>query len=80
MTSSKHDYADYDPFAPNFDMAYKTIQCVSVPNLKLFGQMKTGLWTTEAGEFSILFYVKMGWWAFFCLSTWLPQYKCMEIL
>ena len=30
---------NYDQFAPNFDMAYKTSQCVSVPNLKLFALM-----------------------------------------
>ena len=28
--SSKHDYANCDQLSPNFDMAYKTIQCVSV--------------------------------------------------
>ena len=39
----KHDYANYDQFAPNFDMAYKTILCVFVPNLKLFGRTKTKL-------------------------------------
>ena len=33
MMSSKHDYANYDQFAPNFVIAYKTIQHVSVPNL-----------------------------------------------
>ena len=43
MTSSKRDYANYDQFVPNFDMDYKTIHHVSVPNLKLFGPMKTEL-------------------------------------
>ena len=47
MTSSKHDDANHDQFAQNLDMAYKTIQCVSVPNLKLFGPMKTKLWAKE---------------------------------
>ena len=28
-------------FSPNLDMAYKTIQSVSVPNSNLFGSMKT---------------------------------------
>ena len=79
MTSSKHDYADYDQFAPNFDMAYKTIQRVSVLDLTLFGSMKTELWTKEVGNFSITLYEKMGWWAFSCPSTWLPQYKRIEI-
>ena len=37
----KHDYANYDQFVPNFDMACKTIQHLSVPNLKLFGPKKT---------------------------------------
>ena len=35
MTSPKN-YVNYDQFAPNFSMAYKTIQRVSVPNLQLF--------------------------------------------
>ena len=43
MTSSKHDYANYDQFVPNFDVAYKTIKRVSVPNLKSFGPTKTEL-------------------------------------
>ena len=34
MTSSKHDYPIYDQLAPSFDVAYKTIQSVSVPDLK----------------------------------------------
>ena len=61
MTSSKHDYANYDQFAPNFDMVYKTMQRVSVPNLKLFGPMKTEIWAKEVGEFSITLYGKIGW-------------------
>ena len=36
MMSSKHDDANYDRFIPNFDMTYKTIKRVSVPNLKSF--------------------------------------------
>ena len=51
----------------------------SVPNWMLFGPMTTGLWGKEVGEFSIIIYEKMGWWAFFCPPTWLPQYKCIEI-
>ena len=39
----KHDSANYDKFAPNFDIAYKTIQRVSVPNLNLLRPMKTEL-------------------------------------
>ena len=54
MTSSKHDYANYDQFAPNFVIAYKTIQHVSVPNLSLFGSMKTELRAKEVGKFSIM--------------------------
>ena len=61
MTSSKHDYAYDDQFAPNFDITYKTIQCVSVLNLNLFGPMKPKLPAKEAGEFSIILYEKMGW-------------------
>ena len=48
-------------------MAYKTIQRVSVPNLKLFGSMKTELRAKEVGEFSIMSYGKVGWWASFSL-------------
>ena len=51
----KHEYANYDQFGPNFDMAHKTKQGVSVPNLKLiFGTMKAELWAKEVGEFSIM--------------------------
>ena len=56
-----YDYANYDQFAPNFDMAYKIIQCVSVPNLKLFGSIKTELRAKEVGEFFITLYEKLGW-------------------
>ena len=52
MTSSKNDNANYGQFAPNFDMAYKTMQGASVSNLKLFGPMKTVIWAKETGEFS----------------------------
>ena len=74
MTSSKDDYASYDQFTPNFDMACNTIQCVSVPNLKVFGLTKIELRAKEVEEFSIRLYGKIGWWAFFCPPTWLPQY------
>ena len=37
------------------------MQRVSVPNLKLFGPMKTEIWAKEAREFSITLYGKMGW-------------------
>ena len=56
----KHDYANYDQFAPNFDITSKTIQRVSVPNLNLFGPMKTELRAKEVGEISVMF---MGKWA-----------------
>ena len=61
MTSSKHDYASYRQFAPNFDMGYKTIQHVSAPNLKLFGPMKTELWAKEVRGFFIMLWGKMDW-------------------
>ena len=32
-------------------MVYKTIQHVSVPNLKFFGPIKTELWAKEVGDF-----------------------------
>ena len=55
MTSSKHNYANYDRFVPNFDMAYKTTKCVCVPNLKSFGPTKIELRAKEVGEFSIIY-------------------------
>ena len=55
----KLDYANYDQFAPNFNVTYKTIQRVSVPNLKLFGGVNIVLWAKEAGEFSVTLYGKM---------------------
>ena len=61
MTSSKHDFANYDRFVPNFGMIYKTTKPVSVPNLKSFRRMKTQLQAKEVGEFSIMLYGKMGW-------------------
>ena len=66
MTLSKNDYANYEQFAPNFDMAYKATEHVSVPNLKLFRPVNTKLLTKDIGEFSITLYGKMGWWTFFC--------------
>ena len=39
--SCKAHHANYDLFGPNFDMACKTIQFFSVPNLKLLGPTKT---------------------------------------
>ena len=63
---------DYDQFAPNFDVAYKTIQCVFVPTLELFGPKKTELWAKEVGKLSIILYGKI-----VCPPTWLPQCRCM---
>ena len=74
----KHDYANYHQFATNTDMACKTIQHVSVPNLKLFGTIKTELWAKEVWEFSITLYGKMGWWAFFWTPPWLPLHNCID--
>ena len=49
-------------FAPNFGIAYKTVQRVSVPSLNLFGPVKTELRAKEVGEFAImLLYGKIGW-------------------
>ena len=61
MTSLKSYLCKCGQFAPKFDMAYKTIQCVSVLNLKLFGPTKTELWEKEVGHFSIMLYGKIGW-------------------
>ena len=60
-------------------MAFKTIQPLSVLNLKSFGPMKKDLWAKEVREVCITLYGKIGWWAFFCLPTWLPQCTYMEI-
>ena len=46
---------NYDKFAGNFVMAYKTKQGVFVPNLKLFGQTKTELQTKKVAK--IFYYV-----------------------
>ena len=61
-------------------MAHWTIQRVSVPNLKLLGSTKTELWAKKVGDFSILSYGEMGWWARFYLPTWLPQYQYRDFL
>ena len=42
-------------------MTYKTTQCISVPNLKLFGSIKAELLAKEVGEVSIMLYGKMRW-------------------
>ena len=44
---------NYDQFVPNFDMTYKTIKRVPVPNLRSFGATKTELGAKEVGELSI---------------------------
>ena len=60
MTSSKHDHENSDRFVPNFDISYKTIKRVSVPNLKSFRPTKTELLAKEVGEF--FYYVTWGKW------------------
>ena len=80
MTSSKHDYANYDQFATNFDMTYKTMQHVFVQNLKFLDQRGQSYWRRKLKKFLIIMlYGKMGRWAFFCPPTGLLQYKRMEI-
>ena len=76
----KHEYANYDKFAPNFEMAYETIQHVFIPNLKLFGPMNTKLQAKEVGEFSITLYGKMGWLAF-CrnINVWSFSKLCTAV-
>ena len=41
INHQKHNYANYSRFVPNFDMAYKTIKRVCVPNLQSFEPTKT---------------------------------------
>ena len=60
-------------------MSYTNIRVI-VPNLKVFGPAKTELQAKELGKFSIMSYRKMGCWAYFSPPTWLPKYKCMEVL
>ena len=55
-----HDYGNYDRFLLNFAMAYKTIQRVSVSNLKSLGPTKTELGAKEVREFPVMLYGKMG--------------------
>ena len=55
-------------------MANKTIQPVSVPNLKSFGPMKTDSWAKEVGEVSIMLYGKIGSQALFCLVAAILMY------
>ena len=54
-------------FSPNFDITYKTIQRVSVPNLNVFGSMKTEL---RAKEFRKNFYYVI--WENGLVGTLLP--------
>ena len=61
MSHQKYDYANHDRFVPNFDMAYKTVRLVPVPNLKSFRPTRTELPAKEVGQFSIMVYGKMGW-------------------
>ena len=74
MRHQKLDYANFHRFVPNFDMAYKTIKRVSVPNLKSFGPTKTELRAKEVGELSIMLYGKMSWGYFLA-----HQYGCRNI-
>ena len=72
MTSSKHDYANYEQFAPNFDMAYETVQGVSTKfEVTVVGPMTIELWAREVRELFIKLYGKISWWAFCCPLTWL---------
>ena len=74
-----HDYGNYDSFLPNFAMAYKTIQRVSVSNLKLSGPTKTELRGKRSARISCYVIWENGLGTFSCPPSWLPEYKCMEI-
>ena len=74
MKPQKHDYGNCNQFAPNFDMAYDTIQRVFVPSLNLFGPTKTELWAKKVGKFSIMLYGK---WASGHLFA--HQHRCRNI-
>ena len=53
MTS--HDYANYDQFAPNFEMVHKLDHATCLCTKFVV------VWAKEVGEFSITLYGKMGW-------------------
>ena len=61
VMSSKHAYANYDQFIPNFNMACKKL--VSLANSKTFGRIKPELWTKDVWKFSIMLFENMGLWA-----------------
>ena len=48
----KYHHVDYDQFVPNFDICLIRPYSVSLPDLKLFGPMKTEVWAKKVGEFS----------------------------
>ena len=63
-------------------MACKTIR-VFLPNLKLFGSMKTELWAEEVGQFSIMLYGKMGWYQHGChkkMDKYFLDFEQIELL
>ena len=70
-----YDITDYIQIVVNLPQILmnpvkKTIQCVSVPNLNLFGPMKTELWVKEVGKFSIMLYGKMGQHVCHNINVW----------
>ena len=67
----KHDYVNYDRFAQNFDMAYKTIQRVSAPNLKVLSQWKPSYGPKNFENFLLCYMGK--------LANMNAAYKCIEI-
>ena len=50
----KTSNANFNDIALNSEMVYNNIQRVSIPHLKLFGQIKVELWAKEVGEFSVM--------------------------
>ena len=56
------------------------MQLVFIPNRKLFGQMKTELWSNKVGEFSVMLYGRMSWWAFFYPPSWLLLHLLLFVL
>ena len=58
MTSSKHDDSNYDQFAQNFCIAYKTIQRVS--KFEVVWINKTELQAKEVEKLTFMLYGKNG--------------------
>ena len=55
MTSKKHDYANYDQFAPNFVIAYKTIQRVLYEICSYLDKHNQSYWPKKMENFLLCY-------------------------